>query len=89
MYSIQHSSNSSSYETMNYVRDQQQQQQHHHQLIFNNRQLIKTKQYYFWSKKLYHSRNKTKDILPVYQTLCTFQKSHYGEWNNQENTNAI
>ncbi|CAF1019788.1 unnamed protein product [Rotaria sp. Silwood1] len=69
MYSIQYNSNNSSYET---IRRRQLKQQ---QLIFNNRQMIKTKQYYFWSTKFYDNKNKSKDILPVYQTSCTFQKS--------------
>ncbi|CAF0946646.1 unnamed protein product [Rotaria sordida] len=80
MYSIQHDSNNSSYETMNYIRSQQQQQQQQ-QLISHNRKIIKTKQYYFWSTKFYENQNKSKDILPVYQTLCTFEKSRNDDGN--------
>lgn len=72
MYSIQYNSNNSHYQTMNCIRKQQQ-------LIFNNQQMIKTKQYFFWSTKFYQYNDKSKDILPVYQTPCTFQKTRKGE----------
>ena len=49
------------------------------QSIFNNYQMIKTKQYFFSSTKFYDNTNKPKDILPVYQTPCTFQKDRKGE----------
>jgi hypothetical protein len=57
---------------MNCIQQQQQ-------FIFNNHQMMKTKQYIFWSTKFSDNSNKSKDILPVYQTPCTFQKPRKGK----------
>jgi hypothetical protein len=71
MYSIRREPNNSRYEIMNCIRQQQQ-------LIFNNRQMIKTKQHFFWSTKFYDHTDRSRDILPVYRTPCTFQETRKG-----------
>ncbi|CAF0962436.1 unnamed protein product [Adineta ricciae] len=68
------------YETMAYTR----QAQYQPKSIYNNRQIIKTKQYIFWSSKLYENNSnhqhhdnhhRTKGVLPVYRSPSSFQKN--------------